>query len=207
MFDFITDLDEYFCQRYAGYDKMCILKGYKMPVRQTSQVRNGKTYAYTRPESEMRLALQENKTDLLKQLKAKMSDKTFSFTFRTMNFFTRIRNRKFYKGAVTAVKETFKKYGLSGETLPEGVAIDPQIWQNICKDKFLPSKNLIFTLALTAHFSVGDTQMLLEACDYAFDFAIEKDVVVAYLLEQKMFNRDMIDAALKEYKVAHLFLK
>ena len=32
MFDFITDLDEYFCEKYANYDKLCVLNGYKMPV-------------------------------------------------------------------------------------------------------------------------------------------------------------------------------
>ena len=42
---------------------------------------------------------------------------------------------------------------------------------------------------------------------YKFDYRTVKDVVIAYLLTQKVFNVDMIDAALKEYKVENLFLK
>ena len=35
-FDFIEDLDEYFCEKYANYDHICILKGYEMPKMQTT---------------------------------------------------------------------------------------------------------------------------------------------------------------------------
>ena len=66
MFDFIADLDEYFCEKYANYDKLCVLQGYKMPKMQDTEVRtDGRTYAYTLPTNTLRLALQENKTELL----------------------------------------------------------------------------------------------------------------------------------------------
>ena len=32
-FDFIEDLDEYFCEKYANYDHICILKGYDGAAR------------------------------------------------------------------------------------------------------------------------------------------------------------------------------
>ena len=58
MYDFIADLDEYFCEKYANYDKLCVLDGYRMPKMQTSEVRaDGRTYAYTLPANTMRLAL------------------------------------------------------------------------------------------------------------------------------------------------------
>ena len=70
MFDFIADLDEYFCEKYANYDKLCVLKGYRMPKMQDTKVgADGRTYAYTLPANTMRLALQENKAELLKTLK------------------------------------------------------------------------------------------------------------------------------------------
>ena len=82
MYDFIKDLDEYFCEKYANYDKLCVLTGYKMPLMQASQVDEfGRTRAYTLPADRMRLALQEKKTELLAQLKSKMTDVTFSFSF------------------------------------------------------------------------------------------------------------------------------
>ena len=82
MYDFISDLDEYFCEKYANYDKLCVLKGYKMPVMQASEVReDGRTYAYTLPASTMRLAAQEKKAELLAALKERMTDVTFSYSF------------------------------------------------------------------------------------------------------------------------------
>ena len=71
MFDFIADLDGYFCEKYANYDKICVLPDYKMPKMQTSEVReDGRTYAYTLPANTMRLALQEKKAELLQTLKS-----------------------------------------------------------------------------------------------------------------------------------------
>ena len=85
MFDFIADLDAYFCKLYASYDKICMLKGYQMPKRQTSEVRNGKTYAYTLPKENLSLDYQENKTEMLAELKEKLLDKSFSFTCSTVH--------------------------------------------------------------------------------------------------------------------------
>ena len=72
MFDFITDLDEFFCEKYAGYDKLTVLPGYKMPVMQASKTDEfGRTYAYTLPAETMRLSAQENKAELLEEFKKK----------------------------------------------------------------------------------------------------------------------------------------
>ena len=70
MYDFIADLDGYFCETYANYDKLCVLPGYVMPVMQRSEVReDGRTYAYTLPADTMRLAKQEKKEEILAELK------------------------------------------------------------------------------------------------------------------------------------------
>ena len=93
MYDFLSDLDEYFCEKYANYDKLCVLPGYKMPVMQASEVRaDGRTYAYTLPANTMRLATQEKKAELLAELKTRMVDINFSFSFRVQKLFTRIGN-------------------------------------------------------------------------------------------------------------------
>ncbi len=93
MYDFITDLDGYFCETYANYDKLCILPGYVMPVMQRSEVReDGRTYAYTLPAETMRLANQEKKEEILRELKSRLTDITFSFSFRPVGKFTRIHN-------------------------------------------------------------------------------------------------------------------
>ena len=207
MFDFIADLDAYFCETYANYDKLCVLPGYRMPKMQDSKIDEfGRTYAYTLPANTMRLALQENKEELLKTLKTQMRDKTFSFSFRPLGFFAYLKNKFSRYGLSKWLKLTLKKYNLTPLEAGEHLKIDPQIWKGICKGKFTPTKNTVFSLALTANMDMGDTENLLLVCGYEFDYTLVKDVVISYLLTQKVFNRPMIDAALAEYKVENLFL-
>ena len=208
MFDFIADLDAYFCEKYANYDKICVLPGYRMPKMQTSEVReDGRTYAYTLPANTMRLGGQENKAELLQALKSRITDKTFSFSFRTVGIFSRIKNVFSKYAPHKWVKTVLEKNAVSVEEAGAALAISPEIWQGIVKGKYLPTKNTVFSLALTAHVGVDDCSNLLAVCGYEWDFAVEKDVVIRYLLEQKVFNRPMIDAAFAEYKVSNLFLK
>ena len=89
----------------------------------------------------------------------------------------------------------------------EGLLVDKEIWNNIRKGKFLPSKNLIFSLVLLGHFTADDAQKMLNIFGYDFEYDIEKDVVLAYLLTKKVFNADMVKAALDEYKIGYLFLE
>lgn len=208
MYDFIADLDGYFCEKYANYDKLCILPGYKMPMMQASEVDEfGRTRTYTLPANTMRLALQENKEELLTLLKGKMTDVTFSFSFQPLGFFARLRSKYSKYGFTKNFKKTLQKYGLNEENAAAGLDISKEIWENICKGKFLPSKNLILSLALTAQLSFDDTEELLAYCGAEFDYTIVKDVVVSYLLSNKVYNPEMIQRALTEYKVTNLFIK
>ena len=80
MNEFILQLDEYFCEKYANYDKLCLLPGYKMPLMQASEIReDGRTYAYTLPPETMSLSRQEKKAEILAVLKERMVDITFPF--------------------------------------------------------------------------------------------------------------------------------
>ena len=207
-YDFITDLDEYFCEKYANYDKLCILTGYKMPLMQASEVDEfGRTRAYTLPANTMRLALQEKKAELLSQLKSKITDLTFSFSFRPMGFLESFKSKYSKYGFTKNFKKMLVKYGVSEEAAYAGLDISEEIWKNICKGKFLPSKNLIFSLALTAQLSYEDTEELLAYCYEEFDYTVVKDVIVSYLLQNKVYAPQMIAAALDEYKVCNLFIK
>lgn len=208
MYDFIADLDEYFCEKYANYDKLCVLPGYKMPLMQTSTVDEfGRTKAYTLPASTMRLALQEKKAELLATLKPRMTDTTFSFSFRPLGLYMALRNKFSKFGFVKYFKEVLKKYGLTEQTAAEGLDVDPKIWKKICKGKFLPMKNLIFSLALTAQISFEDTEEMLLLCGEEFDYAVVKDVVLSYLLNNRIYNPAMIERAFAEYNVSNLFIK
>ena len=208
MFDFIADLDEYFCEKYANYDKLCVLQGYKMPKMQDTEVRtDGRTYAYTLPTNTLRLALQENKTELLKAFKEKAYDKTFSFSFQPLGLFSRLRNKLSRRGFLSFFRVLLKKYDFTDEDAREKLTVDEGIWKRICSGRYAPTKNLLLSLALAAHMSVDDVKNALLFCGYELDFAEVKDVVIAYLLTQKVFNESMVEQALKEYKVGNLFLK
>ncbi|MBQ9714526.1 MAG: hypothetical protein IJV83_04305 [Clostridia bacterium] len=208
MNDFILELDEYFCEKYANYDKLCVLPGYKMPLMQASEVReDGRTYAYTLPMETMSLSRQENKAELLAALKNRMVDVTFSFSFRPIWIFGRIKN-VFSKYAVHKnLKLILEKYKWTDEAVLESINVSPEVWKGIRKNKYLPSKNLIFSLAIAGHFTMEDTTALLALCGYEWNYALVKDVVITYLLREKVFNPTMVQAALDEYKVTNLFIK
>lgn len=208
MYDFIADLDEYFCENYANYDKLCVLPGYKMPLMQTSRVDEfGRTVAYTLPANTMRLALQENKTELLAALKPRLADPTFSFSFRPLGVFGSLQHRFSKLGFVRNFKRILSKYGLTEQTAAEGLDVSKEIWKKICKGKFLPTKNLIFSLALTAQISLEDTEEMLIFCEEGFDYTFAKDVVVSYLLNSRVYSPAMVERALAEYNVSNLFIK
>lgn len=208
MFDFIADLDGYFCEKYANYDKICVLPDYKMPKMQTSEVReDGRTYAYTLPANTMRLALQEKKAELLQALKSRLTDKTFSFSFRTHGFFARMKNRRSKYGTVKWLKSLLAKYNETADSAFACLSIDREIWDGIVSGKFLPTKNLVFSLVLTMGMTEEDMENFLAVCGYELDFTMEKDVVISYLVHAKIFNPEMVKAALDEYKITNLFIK
>ncbi len=208
MYDFIADLDGYFCENYQGYDKLSVLPGYKMPLMQASEIDEfGRTRAYTLPANTMRLAKQEKKEEILAEFKTRICDLTFSFSFEPHRFFGRIKSR-FSKTAFYKVfDQMMKKYDFTDADALENLDISEEIWKKIRKNTFLPTKNLILSFALVAHLSMDDTKALLYLCGYEFDYAIVKDVILGYIFEQKVFNPTMRDRALEEYKVSNLFLK
>ena len=207
MFDFIADLDAFFCEQYADYDKICVLPNYRMPVMQATEVRaDGRSYGYTLPANTMRLALQEEKEELLKTLKSQMVDKTFSFSFEPLGFFAYIQNVFSKRAFLKNFKRFLVKYNIAESAAFDGLAIDEEIKTGILKGKFVPTKNLLLSFALAQQISYDDAQGLLELCGFEMDFSEVKDVVICYLLRNKVYNREMIAAALNEYKVGNLFL-
>lgn len=206
-FPFIEDLDDFFCKNYANYDKICVLPEYRMPLMQrTTTDEFGRTKAYTLPASTMALCNQEKKDVLLAQLKEKMVDKTFSFSFHPVSFWKRVGG-KFSKTAFyKSFKKWLDKYKITKEDVLKSLTVEEQVWDKIVKGEFLPSKNLVFSLALAFGVSFDDTSACLVSLEKEFDYAYEKDVVVAYLLHSKTYNGEMVKAALEEYKVANLFL-
>ena len=207
-FSFIEDLDAYFCEKYANYDKICTIEGYVIPKMHDTRIDEfGRTSAYTLPAETMRLALQENKGQILEQLKTKLTDKTFSFSIKPLGFFEQVRNL-FAKGTFQKVfPAILTHYNLTPEQAFEGLDVSKEVKHLILSGRAEPTKNLIFSMALAHHFSFEDTKYLLGVCFLEFDFTCEKDVVVSYLLSNNVFNADMVASALAEYKISNLFIE
>jgi hypothetical protein len=207
-YEFIGDLDKYFCEKYANYDKLCVLPGYKMPVMQATKIDEfGRTRAYTLPAETMRLALQDKKKELLVALKNKMTDTTFSFSFQPIGLFASLKSNYSKYGFSKNFRKMLEKYGLDEKEVLSHLNISEEIWTKVYKGRFLPTKNLIFSLALTAQLTLEDTEELLAYIFEQFDYTLVKDTVISYLLRNKVYNLDMINAALQEYKVENLFIK
>lgn len=207
-YDFISDLNDYFCEKYANYDKICVLKGYVMPKMQTTERRpDGTDYSYTLPPETMRLSLQKNKAELLSQLKERMTEFTYSFSFRPLSFFEKIRcNRSKY-----SFKKTFAavcaRYSLTAAEALSKTDVNEKTKKRLLGGAYYPTKNLLFTLALVCGFSMQDTEALFTVCGLSTDYSLVKDVIVSYLIANKVHNPDMIRAALEEFKVDGLFFR
>ena len=205
-FGFLSDLDEYFCENYANYDKICVLDGYHMPkMHATERREDGRLYSYTLPASTMRLAAQEKCAELLASLKSKITDKSFSFSFEPASFFDVLKKHSKYSFK-TVLEEVLRKNSVNMEELEKELSIDSEILRKIQSGGYHPTKNAIFSIALTARLPYEDACYLLVARGMDFDYTIEREVVISYLLKQKVFNREMIKAALKEYGVENLFI-
>ena len=206
-FDFIKDLDDYFCEAYAGYDKLCLLPGYVMPkMHELKEDAFGDMVASTLPMNTMRLALQEKKEDILRAFKEKIVDVDFSFSFIPVPWYKRLKNLFSKKAYHKQLLEILKNSSVVAEEAAKGLTIDEKIWKKILKGSYLPTKNLIFSLALTANLEYADVKQLLQGIGAAFDYTVVRDTVVAYLLFKKITNAEMKKAALEEYRVKNLFV-
>lgn len=204
----LTDLDEYFCKKYANYDKLCTLPGYRMPKMQDSKIGpDGLTYTYTLPVETMSLANQANKAEVLQALKQRLFDQTFSFSFSVQSWFRRFTNlfRKYTSKKI--IRTILERHNLTVAEAGAGLVVDEKIWQGICKGTFLPTKNMVFSFALTAQLTIEETDALFEVCGYEWDFELAKDTVLSYLLHNRVYNEEIVRQALEEYNVENLFIR
>ena len=207
-FEFIADLNDYFCEKYANYDKICILPGYRMPkMQETRTDAFGRPYSYTLPADTMSLAKQEKKEELLAEIKTRMYDKNFSFSFRPLGFFEKISDRFSKINFKKVFTDVAHRNSVDVKSIGEALDIDPKIWNKILKGVFYPSKTLIFSMGIVGHFSYHDVKDLLLVSGYEFDFANVNDVVISYLLVKGIYNPTMVDAALREFNLLPLMMK
>lgn len=201
---YLQALDEHFCASYSDYVKLSALPGYEMP----EMLYLGKEGVIERRDSAaMRLCHQKNCGALLKTLKANLADTNFTFSFSFIPRLERMRDRfrkytfaKVLPGILAHSNETVESAG-------EKLDIEPLFWNKIVKGKLYPEKNTVLALALVCRMQMQDVNNLLNVCGFPIDGANVRDVVVEYLIKQQVFNEEMRDRCLAEYRITNLPIK
>lgn len=195
---YIRALDEYFCARFADYTRLCAIEGYQLP--DLVKIDRDGNISRKNPEL-MRLSYQENCDTLLQTFKNGLADTDLSFHFVFPSFSDRVKDRFRKYTFAKLLPVVLKRSDETPESAGKKLDLDGKIWEGIVKGKLYPEKNTVLAVALTCRVSARDAASLLAVCGYEMDDKSVRDVVVEYLLNQKIYNAEMRDSALAEYKI------
>lgn len=201
--DFISDLNAFFCKNYSNFDLISSLPSYQ-PVTIAMLLRSGNrvTEGENAVNERRKLSYQPEKDKLLAEFKERFVDGSFTYSFRVAPVRERIASlfRRHSKGGVLLIK-TVRRYGEDVDAMPEKLGISAYVWKNVLRGYFLPEKVLLFKLCLLLGLSREDGFALLRAFGAYYNFEDARDVVVRYLTDYRVFNREMIDRAFEEFKL------
>ncbi len=201
---YLKDLDDYFCQTYNHYTKISAIEGYEPPKMIALE---GMGKLLKKDERLLMLCEQPKKAELLKKFKQSLSDAYFSFSFVCPTFKQRIGETFSSKSVRKLLKKCLVRAGETLQSAGEKLDISPKIWKKISKGQLYPEKNTILALALACRLSGEDVEALLSARGYELDTTDVRDVVVGYLIKQKIYNEKMRDECLAEYAIESLPLR
>lgn len=201
--DFISDLNAFFCKNYSNFDLISSLPSYQ-PVTIAMLLRSGNrvTEGENAVNERRKLSYQPEKDKLLAEFKERFVDGSFTYSFRVAPVRERIASlfRRRSKGGALLMK-TVRRYGEDVDAMPEKLGISAYVWKNVLRGYFLPEKVLLFKICLLLGLSREDGFALLRAFGAYYNFEDARDVVVRYLTDYRVFNREMIDRAFEEFKL------
>lgn len=201
---YLSALDEYFCEQYSDYTKLSAIAGYAMP----EVVYVGADGNITRRDSSvMRLSRQKQRDELLEKFKSELFDTTFTFNFRYRTLREKLHD---LGNKATFAKLLPKCLARCGETVADAggkLDIEPEVWKNIVKGKIYPEKNTVIALSLACRLGEAEVNALFTVCGFYFSQESARDVVCEYLIKQKVFNEEIRDRCLAEYKITNLPLR
>lgn len=200
-YDYLKALDEFFCSHYTDYSKLGAIEGYRMP----ELIALGPNGVIERRSSDcMKLCYQPDCDELLRRFKEKLVDTNFTFGFSLPSFSDRIGDRfrkhtfsKLLPAVLVRSKETAESAGAK-------LTLDGKIWKGIVKGTLYPQKSVLLALALVCRMNAEDVSDLFAVTGYNFSSENVRDVVAEYLLSQKIFNAQMRDRCLAEYRIDSL---
>ncbi len=201
--DFISDLNAFFCKNYSNFDLISSLPSYQ-PVTIAMLLRSGNrvTEGENAVNERRKLSYQPEKDKLLAEFKERFVDGSFTYSFRVAPVRERIASlfRRRSKGGALLMK-TVRRYGEDVDAMPEKLGSSAYVWKNVLRGYFLPEKVLLFKICLLLGLSREDGFALLRAFGAYYNFEDARDVVVRYLTDYRVFNREMIDRAFEEFKL------
>lgn len=193
----ISALDEFFAATYCDYVKIRAIEGYEMP----EMVYIGRDGNIQRHElTRMLLCHQKDADVLLKRFKEGLIDETFTYSFRFRTFRELFTRNEFARLAPAALS----RCGASWESAAPLLDVEPRFVEKIRRGKLLPEKNFVIALALVTGMEEQDVKNLFSSCGFAFDDECVRDVVVRFLIEQRVVSPELRDACLREYRITDL---
>ncbi len=200
---FLADLDAYFCKNYSNFDLICALPSYE-PVTVAMLLRSGNrvTEGENGVSERRKLCYQPQCEKLLQEFKERFVDGSFTYSFRVAparERFAALFRRRSRGGAL--LLKTIASYGEDAASVPEKLGVSAYVWKKIVRGSFLPEKVLLFKLCLLLGVRQKESLALLKTFGAYYDFADARDVVVRYLIDYRVFNRDMIDAAFEAFNL------
>ena len=203
---FLHDLDDYFSKKYADFDLISSVPSYQsvtvsMILKNKNRIEEGEYAA-----NEMRkIAYQPDPAAVLAEVKQKYVDNTFTFNFRPAPFGTRLKALFGSKNTAGGyIKKLVSNYGDRAEGLYERLGMAEKDWNAVLRGFYIPEKVLVYKLTLLLGLSQTDNLELMKACGCFYDFADARDVVVRYLVDYRVYNRDMINKAFDEYNIRRI---
>lgn len=202
---FIHDLDDYFSKKFSDFEMISAVPSYEsvtvsMILKNRNRIEEGEYAA-----NEMRkISYQPDPAKVLAEIKERYVDNTFTFSFRPAPFKGRIAALFGGGTAGKYIAKLIRNYGAEPETMWEALGLAQKDWKAILRGFFIPEKTLVYKLTLLLGLSQSDNFELMKECGCYYDFADARDVVVRYLVDYRIYNRDMIGKAFDEYRIRRI---
>ncbi len=201
MESYLKHLDDFFCQTYTDYVRIRTIEGYKAP---DLIVIGADGNISRKSESLLRICHQQDPDAILAQFKLGLEDLYFTFHFSPVPFFKRIGDAFKKNTFAKRLPEILARYHETVDSVGKKLSLDGKVWKGIAKGDLYPEKNTLLALALVCRMCAEDVNDMMLLRGYTLESNNVRDVVVGYLLQQKIFNEQMRDRCLAEYKIESL---
>ena len=90
--------------------------------------------------------------------------------------------------------------GLTDAEVYKGAGMDRRLFAKIRNEpNHLPKSDNVLALAVSMHLTLDETDVLMRAAGYALSNIQKRDIIVAYFIEKKIYNMQVINGALLHY--------